>query len=241
MLAVVVALLVGVWLALRVGPSPRSGPSEVGPAAASNETEVAARAISGSPSALPTRVRSPSPEQLAARSRMRDRIVDALQARERAAPRDRANAPSASAGTSGPGDGPDVGESTDDSTDSGPPPRREARGSGGLVDRTGDHESMVEVMTDDLLPLADECIGMARETDPQLLGMLVLNFEIIAEEEIGGVIESVSPGEGNEVSNPELLECLRESILATTLPAPEHGGRDAVSISLRLAPEGDAE
>lgn len=237
MLAVVVVLLVGGWLALRMGPSPRSSASEASPAAAKGETEVVARSVPASP----TRARSPSPEQLAARSRMRDRIVDALQARERAAQRDRADAPSAGAGARGPGDGPGADEAMDGSTDSGPPPRREARGSGGLVDRTGDHEYMVEVMNNDLMPLADECIGMARETDPQLLGMLVLDFEIIAEEEIGGVIESVSPGEGNEVANPELLECLRESILATTLPAPEHGGRDAVSISLPLAPEGDAE
>ena len=76
-----------------------------------------------------------------------------------------------------------------------------------------------------------------RETQPELAGMLVVNVDIIGDEEIGGVIEAVAPGQGNELVDPGLMECVQESLLSTTLPPPPEGGKDAVALSLRLEPE----
>lgn len=160
---------------------------------------------------------------------MRQRIVEALKAREAAAQHDGQEPTGSSTGEPSP----------DGSTGGAPRPSDPEPGPDNLVDRTGTREYLTEVMNDDLMPLADECIMLARETEPELAGMLVLDFEILADEDIGGVVESVAPGQGNEVPNAELIECMRESILATTLPRPEQGGRDAISISLRLSPDGE--
>ncbi|MEM9454824.1 MAG: hypothetical protein AAGF11_11640 [Myxococcota bacterium] len=165
----------------------------------------------------------PSPARdLAARNAMRQRILDAMHARERAA------------------------EDQRESTGREPAPateRREPAGddggpaAGSLVDRTGNHEYLVKVMNEDLMPLADECYELALEEQPDLEGMLAVELDIIGEEEIGGVVESVQPAEDNELSHPTLVECVRESILATTLPPPEQGGRDEIMLSLRLSPD----
>lgn len=169
--------------------------------------------------------RRASPEQLARRNAMRQKILDSIHARERAAEE------RGSSSTSGASDEPDSLPSSEDELDDPPPP------TGGLIDRTGNHAHLVEVMNQDLMPLADECYAMALEEQPDLAGLLVVDLEIIGEEEIGGIVESVRPGQNNELAQPDLLECVRESILSTTLPPPPQGGRDAISLSLRLSPD----
>ncbi len=105
----------------------------------------------------------------------------------------------------------------------------------GLDDRTGNHGYLMKVMNEDLMPLADECIAMARERQPDLAGMLIIDLELIGDEEVGGVVETIGPGANNEVADVDLLECLTESILSATLPPPPEGGRDALSLSMPVA------
>ena len=106
-----------------------------------------------------------------------------------------------------------------------------------LLDRTGNHAYLARVLSEDLLPLVHECETLAREHHPDLAGLLNLNVEILGDEDIGGVIDSLEPAPDNEVVDPGLLECVRESLLSTTLPPPEQGGRDAMMLSLRIGPE----
>lgn len=118
------------------------------------------------------------------------------------------------------------------------PGEAEATAPGSMMkDRTGNHAYLTRVLSEDLIPLADECYEMASERAPGLAGMLVLEVSMVGDEEIGGVIDRVEPGTNNEIVDPGLLECVRESLLATTLPAPEHGGRDAIALSMRFAPD----
>jgi hypothetical protein len=155
------------------------------------------------------------------RQAMHRRILEAVEAREHAAgPHEHNDAEggrSPGSAIAGPDDAP-------------PTP-------GNLTDRTGNHGYLVKVMNEDLMPLADECYALARHSNPSLAGMLVLDFAFIGDEEIGGVVESVELGASNELLDPGLLECMRESILAITLPPPEHDGRDAISLSIPLSPE----
>ena len=167
----------------------------------------------------------PSKKTSAEREAMRRKIVDALQTRA-----DQARAAgdeAAQAGHDPPGGGGAEGGRDDDTA---PTP-------GDLRDRTGDHGDLLRVMNEELMPLADECYALARDTNPELEGLLVLDIDIIGDEEIGGVIEAVRPGEANELVDPILLECMRESLFATTLPQPEESGRDAISLSMPLGPD----
>ena len=220
LVVLVLALLAGGWY-LRTGESAR--PAEVGSA--------------GPVKAAAAGVRSPSPgsgpaERAKARSRaerdrVRRRIVDAIAARGRAG---------------GPGaatDEPARAAAADDPKDRAAdlPPRGEEPAAGGLVDRSGNHGYLLRVMNEELMPLADECYALARASQPELAGMLALDVELLGDAEIGGVVDVVRPSAINELHDPLLLECMRESILSVTLPAPPQGGRDALMLSMPLAPE----
>lgn len=211
-----VLVLTGAWLVMGSGPSasPHAPP---GPEATPTELVISDRARDPAPgdarepsSRAATKAEAEA-EQRAAARRERDilhkRIATAVQAREQASP------PTAV-----------------DDRDRQPTP-------GGLTDRTGKHGYLLDVMNHDLLPLADECYALARETDPELAGMLIMSIELIGDDELGGVVETAEPASNNELANADLIECVRESLLSTTLPPPPTDGRDALELSLRLEPE----
>jgi hypothetical protein len=112
----------------------------------------------------------------------------------------------------------------------------EAEAPSQMIDRSGNRAYLTRVMTQELIPLADECYELAQARQPDLAGLMALNVELLGDEELGGVVDSVEVDKQNEIKDPELLECVRESLMATTLPPPEQGGRDAFMLSMKFAP-----
>lgn len=108
---------------------------------------------------------------------------------------------------------------------------------GQMVDRSGNREYLVKVMNEELIPLADECYAMAREKNPELGGMMAVDVELVGDEDVGGVVEEVKTSQVNEINDAGLLECVRESLMAVTLPPPAEGGRDGFMLSMRFAPD----
>lgn len=106
-----------------------------------------------------------------------------------------------------------------------------------MIDRSGNRAYLTRVMSQELIPLADECYAMARERAPELAGMMELDVALVGDEDVGGVVESVEVSANNKIKDPELLECVRESLMAVTLPPPTEGGRDGFMLSMRFAPE----
>jgi hypothetical protein len=223
----VLFIATGGWLILGGGPPAAAGEAHGGEARAQVAVTVKDRPASAEPTAKPRpRERAASKQE---RDALRRRILEASEARQAAAARD---GTASEEGERGEQDAkaraaePRAGEA--ERPDDEPP------APGNLIDRTGNHGHMVKVMNEDLMPLVDECYALARATQPALTGMLVLDVEMIGDEELGAVVESVVPGQGNEVADPSLIECVQESLLSTTLPPPPNGGRDAISLSLRL-------
>lgn len=108
------------------------------------------------------------------------------------------------------------------------------RPGGELRDRIGGREALVSALSDDFMPLADECIAAARERDPSLAGMLAIELEVIADEQIGAVVETVGFPEQNEVGDPLLQECIRETSLSSILPPPPAGGREGFMLTMPI-------
>jgi hypothetical protein len=229
-LAVLGLLLVtGGWLVFGGAPPADEGARTV--ARTPSEEVIRERpgdgSIAGEPPSKPDASKRTASKQ--DREVMRRRIVEAMQEREHAAAGDGERAPAEEGGG---------GASAPTRRSRGAEPPEEAEPEpGNLTDRTGNHGYLMKVMNEDLMPLADECYALARETQPELAGMLVIDVEIIGDEDIGGVIETATPGQDNELADPALLECVRESLLSTTLPPPPEGGKDAISLSLRLEPD----
>jgi hypothetical protein len=111
---------------------------------------------------------------------------------------------------------------------------------GALVDRVGGREAMVGHLNRDFMPLARECIEQAQEQAPELRGMLALSVEVIADQQLGGVVERAVPAARNEVAHAALLECIAQTALSVTFPPPLVSGREQFELTLRVRPAGDA-
>lgn len=222
-IVLVVLVVLGAWLFIRDAPRPpvaeRQANAVAQPLAEASERR--------------SRLNDDEPERVrrlrdgaARREAMQRQIVAALATRDATTrpAADRGETPAAPAGKSRPG-----GPAADDPA------------ANTIIDRTGNHGYLTRVLGQDLMPLVDECHALVREEHPDLAGMLVLDLEILGDEDIGGVVNTIDPGKGNEIAEPALLECVRESLLATTLPPPEQGGRDAISLSMRFDPPPAAE
>lgn len=216
-------LLTGAWFVLgseaprAAGPAGAPGPRSQGVAveAGPSRAEVPEEDL-----------RAPHRASRAEREALRRRILDAMEGRGGAA------------------EGPRAGAAEDEAAAEArrrkagaAGPAEEAPTPGGLIDRGGKHGYLLKVMNEDLMPLVDECYELARASKPELKGNLKLDVEILGDEELGGVIESIKRRDDSGLTDPALDECVRESMLSVTLPPPPAGGRDAISLDLRLEPE----
>lgn len=150
----------------------------------------------------------------AERKAVRERIVNGIKARREAADRTAAHAP--------------------------PNTPEPGHAKGDIKDKSGGNLSgFIATINEDFMPLADECYQQALETTPALHGMLDVNFEILADEDVAGMVDAIDLGEENEIHDAGMLECVRETMLSTIFPSPGHTGHDAVRLTLRFAPEED--
>jgi hypothetical protein len=223
---VLVLLLLGTgWLVLGGGVAPRAvADAEVGSTRAP-VSQVERRAVDASDEkakAEPRRARSKDEREV-----LRRRIVEALASRERAAAENKGGTEDEDAG----GAGKRAKRAGGAAAEEGP------AAAGTMVDRSGNHGYLLKVMNEELMPLVDECYELARASRPELAGTLVLDVQILGDEDIGGVVDSIAPANINEIDDPTLNECVRESLLSITLPAPPTGGKDAIWLSMPLSPD----
>ena len=100
-----------------------------------------------------------------------------------------------------------------------------------------DKEYIREVVTEDLVPIAKECYESALEDDPELGGRLVLQFSIVGDASVGGIVDEVSiDEEGSTLKHPSLGECMTESTATLLFDPPENGGRVVVNYPFIFEP-----
>jgi hypothetical protein len=121
------------------------------------------------------------------------------------------------------------------------PSEDEPRPSGGLTDRIGGREALMEHLNHDFMPLADECIEQARARRPELEGMIAIGLDTVADAELGGIVEAVTVQPQNEVDDAELLECLSQTALSMILPPPPESAREQFEITMPLEPQSQGE
>jgi hypothetical protein len=207
--AVIVAGAAGAWLGVRsCGPAGPSGPGQAVAAA-----PPAIRVVPGPDGAAPDALAGGARD---ARVAGRDAPVDLP------VPLDAALAPDAP-----------IGVPVPLAVDAGPgasaPARPAAPGTaaeppeGGLVDRTGWNNGVGAQLNREFMPLATECVDLARARDPALHGNLIVQITVAPAEGKKVIVASVTPRADNEIVDPELLECIRESSFSLDgLDAP-HG------------------
>lgn len=82
----------------------------------------------------------------------------------------------------------------------------------------------------EIVPLIKECYEMALERSPDLGGSLKVRFTIAGDEEYGGLVtDSQVLEESTLAGNVDLTECVRETMYALRLKAPQGGGQVVVN------------
>lgn len=89
-----------------------------------------------------------------------------------------------------------------------------------------------------LAPLLHECYAAALAANPDLTGTLSISYVIDGEPGVGSVIEdSRVDAERSTITEPGMIECVRETMYALeVMPTPE-GGRASFTTTLAFAPE----
>ncbi len=104
-----------------------------------------------------------------------------------------------------------------------------------------DKDYIREVVTEDLVPIARECYESALEDDPDLGGRLVLEFSIVGDESVGGIVDEVGiDEEASSLMHPSLGECMTESTASLLFDPPEGGGKVIVHYPFIFEPEDGA-
>lgn len=89
----------------------------------------------------------------------------------------------------------------------------------------------------EIVPLMIECYETALERDSQIAGKLTMKFSIGGEPDVGGVVETSEVDAANStITDPGMLECMRETMYALELVAPEQGGRVDVTYPFEFRP-----
>jgi hypothetical protein len=117
-----------------------------------------------------------------------------------------------------------------------PRPPTDPRPRGNLRNNLGGRDALVAHLNEEFMPLASECIEQAEARSPRLSGMLAIGLETIADEELGAVVDAADPTPTNNVVDPLLFECIRESALSLTLPPPLTSGREKFELTLPVGP-----
>ena len=103
--------------------------------------------------------------------------------------------------------------------------------SGGASARTADgpvgelDKEYIREQMQALVPLVKECYENALREQPQLTGKLVVNFTIVAEPDIGGLVAaSAIAAEDSTILDPAMRECVQETMYGAKFPPPQGGG-----------------
>lgn len=93
----------------------------------------------------------------------------------------------------------------------GPEDGNTAGGGQGLTDRTGRGGNLARQLNKNFVPLAAECIEMAKERNPDLSGMLSYAVNLVPAEGDKVLVGSIELQKDNEIVDPELFECIEQS------------------------------
>lgn len=119
------------------------------------------------------------------------------------------------------------------------PPSPAGAGTGAPSDEAGTlDKDYIRAQVKEILPLLQECYQDALRDHPGIGGRMVVRFGIVAEENVGGLIESSEVAEESTLREPQMVECVRETMYALRMSAPRGGGKVSVTYPFEFASDG---
>jgi hypothetical protein len=93
------------------------------------------------------------------------------------------------------------------------------------------------VLQEQFLPLAGSCYEELLARHPKLAGKVSLDFSIMGDPSVGGVVVDVAFGKGTTLKDASFQTCMSESMYAVVFDAPPEGHpTTTVTQSFELAP-----
>ncbi len=93
------------------------------------------------------------------------------------------------------------------------------------------------LMQQQFLPLATECYEVLLSTNPRAAGTVALEFSILGDAAVGGVVVDVTFGAGTTLLDPQFSACMTELMYSVIFDAPPgKDGSVSVEQSFDLAP-----
>jgi hypothetical protein len=93
---------------------------------------------------------------------------------------------------------------------------------------------------EDFYPLARSCYEAALQKSPKLHGRFVIDFMIVGDAKVGGIVDQVKINEKSDIDDREFATCVRESMLSMVFAPPENDGWMTVTYPILFSP-GDEE
>ena len=101
-----------------------------------------------------------------------------------------------------------------------------------------DRAYIQQVMREDLFPLARQCYDQLLERQPDAGGKISLHFGIVGDAHLGGYVDdaTIDAGTPEDIQDPEMLTCIRESMLSVAFAPPTKGGAVTVDYPFEFSP-----
>jgi hypothetical protein len=100
-----------------------------------------------------------------------------------------------------------------------------------------DREYIQQTVREEVIPLVRECYDQLLETDEQSAGRVVMQFEIMGDETVGGIVDGVTLTEETELTQEDFAECVRESMASAIFDPPQGGGVVSVTYPMNFEPQ----
>ncbi len=94
---------------------------------------------------------------------------------------------------------------------------------------------------EDFYPLARSCYEDALQKSPKLHGRFVIDFMIVGDAKVGGIVDQAKINEKSDIDDPEFATCVRESMLSMVFAPPENDGWVTVTYPILFSPDDDEE
>ena len=93
------------------------------------------------------------------------------------------------------------------------------------------------VVREQFFPLARQCYESALVKHPGLAGKVELEFRIVGDKRVGGVVDQATLGDAGNLRDDAFSQCMTESMMSVSFEAPPNGGEVTVKYPITFAPD----
>jgi hypothetical protein len=100
-------------------------------------------------------------------------------------------------------------------------------------------EYLDQRIREDFYPMGLACYMGALDRKPHLRGQIVVDFMIVGDKKVGGIVDQAEINARSDIDDEELKTCIRESMLSMVFAPPDDNGWVTVTYPFVFSPDDD--